>query len=165
MIRRPPRYTLFPYTTLFRSRQAEGDPESRLREGHRQGEVQRGVQQRKCRSRARGGHPKRVDAPYEGDGADGRRPNVVLRLHARQLHADAQHQQSRHHRPFRQRRSRTGSHNSADLRPRLALEELVEGQGFERVCEEEYGQLVIQLLYKRNPRNTMNNFSAAGILI
>ena len=62
-----------------------------------QGEVQCGVQQRRCRSRARGGHPKRVDAPYEGDGADGRRPDVVLRLDARQLHADAQHEQPRHH--------------------------------------------------------------------
>src|SRR2546425_7714676 len=27
MIRRPPRSTLFPYTTLFRSRRAESDPE------------------------------------------------------------------------------------------------------------------------------------------
>src|SRR5256885_14729906 len=29
MIRRPPRSTLFPYTTLFRSRAAAGDPEDR----------------------------------------------------------------------------------------------------------------------------------------
>src|SRR2546430_14389360 len=31
MIRRPPRSTLFPYTTLFRSHASEGDPEVRLR--------------------------------------------------------------------------------------------------------------------------------------
>src|SRR2546430_9662455 len=31
MIRRPPRSTLFPYTTLFRSRSAFHDPESRQR--------------------------------------------------------------------------------------------------------------------------------------
>ena len=43
--------------------QAKKNREGCLREGHRQGEVQRGVQQRRCRSRARGGHPKRVDAP------------------------------------------------------------------------------------------------------
>src|SRR3712207_9049533 len=29
MIRRPPRSTLFPYTTLFRSREAEGDVDDR----------------------------------------------------------------------------------------------------------------------------------------
>src|SRR3989442_9195199 len=31
MIRRPPRSTLFPYTTLFRSRAAEPDPEPSLK--------------------------------------------------------------------------------------------------------------------------------------
>src|SRR5437016_12540002 len=36
MIRRPPRSTLFPYTTLFRSRTAEGDG-ARVRRGERQG--------------------------------------------------------------------------------------------------------------------------------
>ena len=85
-----------------------------------------------------------MDAPYEGDGADGWWPNVVLRLDARQLHADAQHEQPCHHRPFGQGRSRTGSHDSADLRPRTALEKFAERQGFERVCEEEYGKVVIR---------------------
>src|SRR5256885_4196028 len=33
MIRRPPRSTLFPYTTLFRSRQVEGHAEVVIREG------------------------------------------------------------------------------------------------------------------------------------
>src|SRR3712207_8627947 len=40
MIRRPPRSTLFPYTTLFRSALAEGGE----RVGHRQREVVVGVQ-------------------------------------------------------------------------------------------------------------------------
>src|SRR5256885_11992110 len=37
MIRRPPRSTLFPYTTLFRSRRGDppGDPRSRNRTGRR----------------------------------------------------------------------------------------------------------------------------------
>ncbi len=48
-----------------------------------------------------------------------------------------------HHQPLGQRRNRTGSHHPADLRPRFALEELAEGQGFERVCEEEYGETLI----------------------
>src|SRR3989441_10835839 len=34
MIRRPPRSTLFPYTTLFRSRQRAHDPEHRRGAGH-----------------------------------------------------------------------------------------------------------------------------------
>src|SRR3712207_7005491 len=33
MIRRPPRSTLFPYTTLFRSRRARKEPRSLIREG------------------------------------------------------------------------------------------------------------------------------------
>src|SRR2546430_8732516 len=37
MIRRPPRSTLFPYTTLFRSKGTEGEGENRLREGGRRG--------------------------------------------------------------------------------------------------------------------------------
>src|SRR5258705_8897066 len=42
MIRRPPRSTLFPYTTLFRSQDADGDPDHRdhgaRREGFEEGE-------------------------------------------------------------------------------------------------------------------------------
>src|SRR3712207_7023235 len=48
MIRRPPRSTLFPYTTLFRSRRSRGDP--RLR-----GPVPRG------RAGGRGGRPAHAD--------------------------------------------------------------------------------------------------------
>src|SRR2546430_12482295 len=36
MIRRPPRSTLFPYTTLFRSRSVGGAAESRCRDQHQQ---------------------------------------------------------------------------------------------------------------------------------
>src|SRR3712207_7976356 len=39
MIRRPPRSTLFPYTTLFRSRHPRGDAAHAQQEGHRAGEV------------------------------------------------------------------------------------------------------------------------------
>src|SRR5438045_6173575 len=35
MLRPPPRSTLFPYTTLFRSRHHQGDARPRQREGHR----------------------------------------------------------------------------------------------------------------------------------
>src|SRR2546422_4640471 len=62
MIRRPPRSTLFPYTTLFRSLAAEGDrdlvrlhPRRRLAEGRhdpspvRIGAVERGLHERRVR--------------------------------------------------------------------------------------------------------------------
>src|SRR3712207_8198022 len=39
MIRRPPRSTLFPYTTLFRSTRTGGAPEARRRDGQAQGEA------------------------------------------------------------------------------------------------------------------------------
>src|SRR2546426_8936701 len=56
MIRRPPRSTLFPYTTLFRSR---GD---RARIGHRHRERQDAVLDAGGRrARGRGGHTRRQD--------------------------------------------------------------------------------------------------------
>src|SRR2546425_3750632 len=55
MIRRPPRSTLFPYTTLFRSqRRAQGAPLGRLRPGRR-----RWVRRPDGRSRVRGGRNAR----------------------------------------------------------------------------------------------------------
>src|SRR2546426_6094416 len=42
MIRRPPRSTLFPYTTLFRSIRAGGDPEDRVQEMKREHEATHG---------------------------------------------------------------------------------------------------------------------------
>src|SRR5690349_21979168 len=54
MIRRPPRSTLFPYTTLFRSREPllpDADPFEAAREG---GRARRGL-----RSRGGGRHPRR----------------------------------------------------------------------------------------------------------
>src|SRR5256885_11039925 len=41
MIRQPPRSTLFPYTTLFRSRDPGGDPHARAARGRRGGDVHR----------------------------------------------------------------------------------------------------------------------------
>src|SRR3712207_7345055 len=61
MIRRPPRSTLFPYTTLFRS-QAQGQQrQRRQRQGHRQ------------RIEQRGGQGQRRERPGERDlgGGDG----------------------------------------------------------------------------------------------
>src|SRR3712207_8981506 len=54
MIRRPPRSTLFPYTTLFRSQAAE---RLHLRSDPR---------------RARGGHGRQARRPGAGPGGDGR---------------------------------------------------------------------------------------------
>src|SRR3712207_7410695 len=47
MIRRPPRSTLFPYTTLFRSRERQVLPDRRHEEGERteQHQLERGVDQ------------------------------------------------------------------------------------------------------------------------
>src|SRR2546430_13045018 len=49
MIRRPPRSTLFPYTTLFRSRKAS-EPDARAREGARR-RARRTLPQRRRRDR------------------------------------------------------------------------------------------------------------------
>src|SRR3712207_7318200 len=61
MIRRPPRSTLFPYTTLFRSRQPLGPTASRLRRRLRRhrtvAEVQRRRQRHHRRSCFAGGLP------------------------------------------------------------------------------------------------------------
>src|SRR3712207_7771439 len=43
MIRRPPRSTLFPYTTLFRSRAREEDPEVALADGERPAQLLLGL--------------------------------------------------------------------------------------------------------------------------
>src|SRR3712207_7258663 len=62
MIRRPPRSTLFPYTTLFRSGGARGHPAD-LRLGHRA--------PRRARARrygaARAARPRRAAAPLPDD--------------------------------------------------------------------------------------------------
>src|SRR3712207_7403189 len=50
MIRRPPRSTLFPYTTLFRSRSGrDRAPELRLRAGDRGGRAHAGAAARRAR--------------------------------------------------------------------------------------------------------------------
>lgn len=46
--------------------------------------------------------------------------------------------------------SRVGSYHQTNLRPRTAFKELAERQGFERVYEEEYGQLVTFLFIKKS---------------
>src|SRR3712207_7407769 len=43
MIRRPPRSTLFPYTTLFRSRHEKGDPVRQPARSHGEGAMLRAV--------------------------------------------------------------------------------------------------------------------------
>src|SRR3989449_8609317 len=68
MIRRPPRSTLFPYTTLFRSRECEGNPPPRGRVARR-GEERRG----------RAGDP---GARRERDGAPVRHPLRRIRNRA-----------------------------------------------------------------------------------
>src|SRR2546430_12591668 len=55
MIRRPPRSTLFPYTTLFRSRRAPWLPPG-----------SRSVRARRSRAPARGGRAARRSTPREG---------------------------------------------------------------------------------------------------
>src|SRR3712207_7298948 len=69
MIRRPPRSTLFPYTTLFRSVEAVADPLPGHREEHRHGED------------GRHGPGERQDAQYcerHRDGAPGDRKSTRL---------------------------------------------------------------------------------------
>src|SRR5438034_7966936 len=56
MIRRPPRSTLFPYTTLFRSREIGGDPGDRFRD-RQQEECKSGRHQAVCRAP----HPPQAD--------------------------------------------------------------------------------------------------------
>ena len=51
MIRRPPRSTLFPYTTLFRSERSESEGEERVagdmeEDARREGEIERGREER-----------------------------------------------------------------------------------------------------------------------
>src|SRR3712207_7160312 len=56
MIRRPPRSTLFPYTTLFRSHRRLDDPGRPARD--QEGEQRRDP--RGCRQRTHGGLPRRL---------------------------------------------------------------------------------------------------------
>src|SRR5256885_12474903 len=75
MIRRPPRSTLFPYTTLFRSRLADGlDP---LPARAVPGEVER-VAHRLQRQRGGGEHPHRVAGAVGAD-REAREDDVLLR--------------------------------------------------------------------------------------
>src|SRR3989449_7514936 len=79
MIRRPPRSTLFPYTTLFRSRGKPRGGESRHRDGDRRGGRDAG----RWRTRVRGDGPRRTgrDADGAGPGVGGaggdRRPDAA----------------------------------------------------------------------------------------
>src|SRR3712207_8782387 len=70
MIRRPPRSTLFPYTTLFRSRRGGGQPV--LEDGHERAALRRGPQRRGQRGGVCAGQQPgdRVgrDVTGEGDG-------------------------------------------------------------------------------------------------
>src|SRR3712207_8940395 len=76
MIRRPPRSTLFPYTTLFRSP-----------EGHVERHANLGQQERQCvqDSPDERSNP-RDDAPHDGVSAAGHAP--VVREPLREAHAD-----------------------------------------------------------------------------
>src|SRR3712207_9465852 len=90
MIRRPPRSTLFPYTTLFRSAPAEGAAERRLR-------VLRDPE-----------HERAEDARDRREGQRiGERPTVVQEALPEHRHAD----QAEYQRPCRQRR-RSEEHTS-----------------------------------------------------
>src|SRR2546425_12840133 len=70
MIRRPPRSTLFPYTTLFRSKEAQAPfdaaaPDRLNERGHERKHDQRGTSGghgRKSKSRYQVGYPRRVGA-------------------------------------------------------------------------------------------------------
>src|SRR5687767_15569077 len=67
MIRRPPRSTLFPYTTLFRSREGEPTGGRRLAGGRRDHQAARGPQHRGARRARHGtqGRPPRVQRSEE----------------------------------------------------------------------------------------------------
>src|SRR5256886_9280690 len=67
MIRRPPRSTLFPYTTLFRSRRAVRGRPARVRRGGRMGVLHR-------RRQANGGPRWRLRRAGRGDPLDDRAP-------------------------------------------------------------------------------------------
>src|SRR3989449_5235500 len=67
MIRRPPRSTLFPYTTLFRSRDARGATHRPLPPADLQAH-------RRVLRLARGLYGLARDAAYAGDGSGGDRP-------------------------------------------------------------------------------------------
>src|SRR2546422_5435107 len=73
MIRRPPRSTLFPYTTLFRSLRHEGDPAQRAR---------RPVLLRGSRG-LRAQHRGRVRAPGQSPGGDRRSEEHTSELQSR----------------------------------------------------------------------------------
>src|SRR6266511_6355365 len=68
MIRRPPRSTLFPYTTLFRSRRARRPPRAQLRG--------RGLARRPPRDHLRGGVPALLPARRPRADARGARPEA-----------------------------------------------------------------------------------------
>src|SRR2546427_4757643 len=74
MIRRPPRSTLFPYTTLFRSRARPGGPRVRAPPPRRAG----GVCQERVRSRGRRGRPR--DRSEEHTSELQSQSNLVCRL-------------------------------------------------------------------------------------
>src|SRR3712207_7016605 len=74
MIRRPPRSTLFPYTTLFRSAEAERGGAVRLR-ARRRGVGAAGAQPGQPPARAgEGGRREGASGAGPGGGARGRRP-------------------------------------------------------------------------------------------
>src|SRR2546430_16238891 len=60
MIRRPPRSTLFPYTTLFRSAPARGRLDLRPRDDGPRGAARRAGEDRLARATAERGRPRRV---------------------------------------------------------------------------------------------------------
>src|SRR2546422_2640114 len=62
MIRRPPRSTLFPYTTLFRSNPARGEP-SALRQGSAGRQVERAGSPGATASFCRAGRPRADEPP------------------------------------------------------------------------------------------------------
>src|SRR2546425_11684317 len=86
MIRRPPRSTLFPYTTLFRSPHAQGvrpavrAGQTTRRGGDADGAPQRGVGLQRRRAQSHGGHARRRAAPQAG----GRRRGAALHPHRAQ---------------------------------------------------------------------------------
>src|SRR5687768_17639912 len=58
MLRRPPRSTLFPYTTLFRSRSIDPARRERARRGHYWRRRRRGAEGEEPRVRRRESHPR-----------------------------------------------------------------------------------------------------------
>src|SRR3712207_7791197 len=86
MIRRPPRSTLFPYTTLFRSRPAAGTPRAGRAPGPsaaaRRGG--RGGATGPCPSTPRRGGPRRRTSPRRRGGASARSEEHTSELQSRQ---------------------------------------------------------------------------------